>query len=160
MLYEPDNGLSWWRYQTSAPDAPGGILERFRLSSIPYLTSEKIVCFISEGADLWVRDSNEHASSMDDAVNVVLSTLQTSQETILAGGMEWFTFVSLVDIVRAGLLDPQEMPLPAFPLTSVSWDGKQWQVGMKDQTGNAVTLYLNKDYELVGVKAVASHASL
>jgi hypothetical protein len=156
MLHDPQTGLFLWRYQESDPENPGGILERFEKDSVVVAQEEKLVEFLFLGATLWVHESTEKHSTMNEGQAALVSRMERYGADTQHVALQSYREINLAQALGPDFLHDRNHadPSRAPKLHEVSAPGAKWRVVLDGPNGDTAVVSLGEKYQVEGVEIV------
>jgi hypothetical protein len=153
--YEPVSGLFWWifTYIDSASPTAGfkGLESAFKL----YLVNDRLVGFRTRLPSLAIRESSQHATGLQDAMNKAAAVVAEKEAEIRRGTVRWYTSVDLGQLGRDFFyLSDRAATLDPAKLINVSFADGKWDVLLEGVHKERVLVTLSDSYAVVGTRPV------
>lgn len=151
LLHEPRSGLFWWTYQMLDPTQSSEGIAAFQSTFIICITEAKIVVFNFSKPFVWVRESTEHYSTIEEGRNGVLATLKKTSKEIESGSVEWFRGTNVAKAVGNDFLNLKgsASPFPGPKLREVIRKNGQWHLTLDGPNKDSAEVVLGEDYQLI-----------
>jgi len=153
LLREPKSGLFWWRFQGLSP---GQHLTKPALYGdyVVYISAGKVFGFTFAQPSLWIRESGQHYSGLDQGEAAVLDEIKSKVGEIqVRSGGAYFgdRSVNLGRTLASDFLHLRNSasPFPQARIRSVSRSNGTWHLILDGPNKDTAEAVLSDDYQII-----------
>ncbi len=154
VLYDPQSGLFWWSYRATSDQDSTNTTDDFSAASKVFIGDGAIVVFSFYSPTLWVRQSSDRQSGLDQAQATALAGLASLGTAAGDGSAQLFKRVDLKGSLDADFFYRKNSAsrFPSATLSSISRQGQQWRVVLNGPNGDRAIMVLDDQYSLVKIE--------
>jgi len=149
LVRDPETGLFLWRYQDAKADHPGNMIQELRADSAILVHDGKLMEFRWITPSLWVRQTSETHSSMEEGLAGVTRILETYGSS--ASDIPPYQDVNLARALGNHFmytLGTERMAGTAH-LREVTFRDGQWTIVFDGPNGDVKSVVLNQKLEII-----------
>jgi hypothetical protein len=157
MFYDPGSKAFWWEERLPLEPALGTLLPR---NSVMFLSDSKFILFWNgwvSGDSVFVLESTEHYSSLNEGQAHVLQELEARRDDIQAGRfLHRYKETKPFGLDRAFLYKKNVANAIGPTLRDVKRVGDEWHIVEDGPNGGSALIVLNDQYEVVSTTMLPS----